>query len=226
MKLKKLGKWIIIGIALFIIIAIFSLLNSTKSQTNNISKKENIGILVGENIEGYNKDEIIQIINVVKKIEELDHKFSNFLLTYDEYISELDKLDTFFADWIDDDSHYDRRYVPIIDMKKLNKDEINEIRNTTDTSDEVKVEMSKVYSDEKNIYVFTKSTIKNDDSDDVLVPDNIITRRYDIRNIDGTLKIITINMGIYDENTEENQIQFNKFNNQSVDYKYTFNPLT
>lgn len=220
---KKSWKWITITIILIIIVVMIGLWESKNVQINSdLFEKGDIGIIDEESIEDYEKEQLIEMVGVVKQIEELDHRFSSYYLTYEKYIIELNKLNAFFPDWINEESHYDRKYIPNpLDIRQYSQDQLDNIRETIENPDKIEVEISKAYNYEGNIYIFTKSTLTNNTA----FSDVLINRRYDIGKVDGNLKIKNINIYIYDDRTEEKKIEYNKNNNVVVDYIHSFDPL-
>jgi hypothetical protein len=119
------------------------------------------------------------IINTVKKVETLDHKFSNYFLTYEEYLKGLEGL---FVKTFDENKHYERKYAEI-DIKNFTDEQLKNIREKyikENKEDKVEVEISKIYSDGKYKYVFTKANVIQP-----YMPENkenitgiVITRKY------------------------------------------------
>jgi len=220
---RKSMSWVVVSIALFILIAVIGLSNSKNLEIgNDMLQDENIDIFLEGNVEGYNRDKLAEIIYLVKQIEEIDHKFSNYYLTYNQYIDETEKLSSLLADWIVEENHYNRNYIPSpLDIRTYNQKQIDEIRNSLENPSNIKVELSKVYKDGERIYIFTKSTI----DDGTSYPSFFINRRYDITQFDGELKITSININIYDDRIKEALIRYNTFNNERVEYVHSFEPL-
>ncbi len=224
MKFKeKSWKQIVISIVLLIIIITIGLTNSKRIQTNSdLINSGDIGIVDDGSVEGHEKEQFIKIIGVVKRVEELDHKFSNYYLTYQQYINELNELRSFFSEWADEENHYNRRYIPNpIDIRSYSQEQLDDIRNTEKNPSKIQVELSKIHNQIDKIYIFTKATISQE-----LSSQNIfINRRYDIQKTGKKLKITSINSYIYDNKTEEEKIKYNKSGNEIVNYVYSFNPL-
>jgi hypothetical protein len=168
------------------------------------------------------------IINAAKKVETLDNKFSNYFLTYDEYLRGLNGL---FVDTFDVNKHYDRRYIESkIDIKNFTDEQLKTIRDKNikeNKEDKVEVEISKVYSDGKYKYLFTKANIIQP-----YVPKNnknitgiVITRKYAFANQNNEWKIQYIDQALYSNNIAFEKMEYNKFNNKFVEYTDRFNPL-
>ncbi|MGF7058142.1 hypothetical protein [Brassicibacter mesophilus] len=191
-------------IGLFLLSVSVFLLISCNSQTNFNESENNSNL-----------------IEAVKEIERLDHQFSNYFLSYDEYISSLKSLDIKFNTSIDDEVHYNRKYVPEpIDLKNLDKEQLYELRKTQENLCDVKVEITKVFDYENKKYIFTKSTISPEGNS---VPGFYITKRYRITNNNGEYEIEYIDIGMYDIDTPEENLKYNKFNNELVEYREQFN---
>lgn len=224
MKFKeKSWKQIVTSIVLLIIIITIGLTNSKRIQTNSdLINSGDIGIVDDVSVEDYEKEQFIKIIGVVKRVEELDHKFSNYYLTYQQYINELNELRSFFSEWADEENHYNRRYIPNpIDIRSYSQEQLDDIRNTEKNPSKIQVELSKIHIQIDKIYIFTKATISQELSSQNIV----INRRYDIQKTGKKLKITSINSYIYDNKTEEEKIKYNKSDNEIVNYVYSFNPL-
>lgn len=189
----------ILSISVFLLISCNSQINFNESESNN------------------------DLIKAVKEIERLDHQFSNYFLSYDEYISSLKGLDIKFNTSIDDEAHYNRKYVPEpIDLKNLAKEQLYELKKTQENLCDVKVEITKVFDYENKKYIFTKSTISRKDNS---VPGFCITKRYRLSNNNGEYEIEYIDIGMYDIDTPEENLKYNKFNNELVEYREQFNLL-
>lgn len=168
------------------------------------------------------------IINAVKKVETLDNKFSNYFLTYDEYLKGLNGL---FVDTFDVNKHYDRRYIESkIDIKNFTDEQLKNIRDKNikeNKEDKVEVEISKVYSDGKYKYVFTKANIiqpympKNNKN----ITGIVITRKYAFAKQNNEWKIQYIDQAFYPNNIAFEKMENNKFNNKLVQYTIRFDPL-
>lgn len=168
------------------------------------------------------------IINAVKKVETLDNKFSNYFLTYDEYLKGLNGL---FVDTFDVNKHYDRRYIESkIDIKNFTDEQLKNIRDKNikeNKENKVEVEISKVYSDGKYKYVFTKANIiqpympKNNKN----ITGIVITRKYAFAKQNNEWKIQYIDQAFYSNNIAFEKMEYNKFNNKLVQYTIRFDPI-
>ncbi|MGB9680523.1 MAG: hypothetical protein ACPL3A_11250 [Thermoanaerobacteraceae bacterium] len=166
------------------------------------------------------------IINKVKKVEILDHKFSNYFLTYDEYLKELKDL---FVNAFDENKHYERKYAEI-DIRNFTDEELKNIREKYEKEnkkDKIEVEISKIYSDGKYKYVFTKANIiqpympKNKEN----ITGIVITRKYAFVKENNYWKLQYIDQALYSNNIEFEKMEYNKFNNELVQYITKFDPL-
>lgn len=165
-----------------------------------------------------NNDE--DLIEIVKKIEAIDHKFSNFYLTYDDYAKYINEL----AGNIDIGSHYNRKYVPKpIDLKNMTENELS-IARDNNLQESVITEISDVLNFEYLKYIFTKSTVVPKD-----ISENnngiIITKLYIFWNEDDNWTISSIDRMIYSSDFPDKDMKYNKFNNDIVKYSYYFKPL-
>ena len=158
------------------------------------------------------------IINSVTKVEQLDHQFSNFQITYDEYMKEIKQ---FFINNYDESYHYNRRYVPEpIDLKNLTKSQLDEAREHIKEQYNILVQISKPYKmDNEKYNVFTKSNITSNDSD---IGGFIITRKYMLITENNEWKIMGIENSLSEENTPEDELKYTTVNNQKVEYIDSF----
>ncbi|NNG68073.1 hypothetical protein [Caldanaerobacter subterraneus] len=166
------------------------------------------------------------ITNTVKKVEILDHKFSNYFLTYDEYLKELKDL---FVNAFDENKHYERKYAEI-DIRNFTDEELKNIREKYEKEnkkDKIEVEISKIYSDGKYKYVFTKANIIQP-----YMPENkenitgiVITRKYTFVKENNDWKIQYIDQALYSNNISFEKMEYNKFNNELAEYITKFDPL-
>lgn len=159
------------------------------------------------------------MLNVVVDTEKIDHKFSNFKITYDEYIDNIQK---YFTDNYNEEHHYNRRYVPDpTDLKNLNKSQLEEIRKNLSNQSNISVDISKPYSDNKEAYyVFTKSTV---DSKDTEMEKLIITRKYRLIKKDNMWKIMELEQSISGKETPEDNLKYTTKDNKKVEYIKTIN---
>ncbi|AAM23677.1 lipopolysaccharide export LptBFGC system permease protein LptF [Caldanaerobacter subterraneus subsp. tengcongensis MB4] len=166
------------------------------------------------------------IINTVKKVEILDHKFSNYFLTYEEYLKGLKDL---FVNAFDENKHYERKYAEI-DIRNFTDEQLKNIREKyikENKEDKVEVEISKIYSDGKYKYVFTKANIiqpympKNKEN----ITGIVITRKYAFVKENNDWKIQYIDQALYSNNIPFEKMEYNKFNNKLVQYITKFDPL-
>ena len=158
------------------------------------------------------------IIDSVTKVEQLDHQFSNFQITYDEYIKEIKQ---FFINNYDENYHYNRKYVPEpINLKNLTKSQLDRAREHIKDRYKILVQISKPYKIYNEKYnVFTKSNIISNDSD---IGGFIITRKYTLIKENNEWKIMGIEKSLSKENTPEDELKYTTVNNQKVEYIDSF----
>ena len=168
------------------------------------------------------------IIEIVKKVEVQDHKFSNFYLSPQEYIDSLNGL---FADFFTKNMHFDRSYLPhpleleIIDFSPEQIESVKKSREDMGNVLDITVQISKIYNDtdKEQKYVYTKSTmINNNDS-----TKNYMTRKYTFSKENGEWRIKVLQKAIFNdmENTELNQAPYTTLGNEQIEYIYIINPL-
>jgi hypothetical protein len=166
------------------------------------------------------------IAETVKKVEILDHQFSNYYITYNNYISDLQSC---FTSGFDESVHYERKYIPEpINIKSATKEQLASMRKNSGVDNSIIVEISKVYNDLKHDfkYVFTKSNITSTNvRTGTLVDKLCITKRYLFVKENNSWKITSINQSLYSGNYPYESMKNIKSNNQNVQYVTSFNPL-
>lgn len=159
------------------------------------------------------------MLNVVIDTEKLDHEFSNFQITYDEYI---DKVQKYFTNNYEKKYHYNRRYVPDpIDLKSFTKTELEEAGKDLSNQSSISIQTSKPYKEnEEKYYVFTKSII---DFKDPKTEGLIITRKYKLTKTDNMWKITELEQDMSGKETPEDKLKYTTKDNKKVKYIKTFN---
>ena len=134
-----------------------------------------------------------ELIDTVIKIEELDHKYSNFYLTSEEYLSGLNGM---FADFFKNEMHFDRCYLPNPikeNLLNLSSQQVEQARKEVKKEGynlDITVKVSNVYDNpEKNWkHLFTESSIINSKNQII----NYSAKRYTFEKINEKWKIIII----------------------------------
>jgi hypothetical protein len=93
-----------------------------------------------------------ELIDNTMRIEELDHKLSNFRITYDEYVKNMTSL----AGKTDIEKSYQRKYIADPIDLKVNKEDELELWNERYGSNTVELKVSNVFDYLDIKYVFTK----------------------------------------------------------------------
>jgi hypothetical protein len=159
-----------------------------------------------------NMNEIL-IENTIK-IEEIDHKYSNFQMTYKEYEEEISSL----TGKISMDENHHRSYSSLpVEFKDYSKEEI-EIYSKHYPDVTVDFEISGVYDYLDIKYIYTKSEIipigDHDKFDEL-----IITKRYVYVLEDEEWILANIEKKLYDGYVPFEEMELIKFENEIVDYK-------
>jgi hypothetical protein len=160
------------------------------------SKKENINETLIEN---------------TKRIEEIDHKYSNYKITYEEYEEEISGL----TGKISMDENHHRSYTS--SSEGYSKEEL-EIYSKHYPDVTVDFEISGVYDYLDIKYIYTKSEIipigDHDKFDEL-----IITKRYVYVLEDEEWILANIEKKLYDGYVPFEEMELIKFENEIVDYK-------
>lgn len=174
-----------------------------------------------------------KLIDMVKRVETLDNKYSNFYLTNNVYLKELDSL---FVSNFSVIQHSERRYMPdfAIDFSKslnilkekniayLTDDELKEIRNITkDVKRDIEVQISKVYDDGGYKYIFSKAKIVS--KYNTAYRYKYYTKEYTFAKENGQWKIQHIDNNFYLNQSEE--VKNTTFKNTNIEYIEKLNPL-
>lgn len=155
-----------------------------------------------------------RLIENTKKIEEIDHKYSNYKMTYEEYEEEISSL----TGKISMDENDRRSYIFTLGgFKNFNKEEL-EIYSKHYPDVTVDFEISGVYDYLDIKYIYTKSEIipiGDHDKFDKL----IITKRYVYVLEDEEWILANIEKKLYDGYVPFEEMELIKFQNEIVDYK-------
>jgi hypothetical protein len=155
-----------------------------------------------------------RLIENTKRIEEIDHKYSNFQMTYKEYEKEISGL----TGKISMDENHHRSYSSLpVEFKDYSKEEI-EIYSKHYPDVTVDFEISGVYDYLDIKYIYTKSEIipigDHDKFDEL-----IITKRYVYVLEDEEWILANIEKKLYDGYVPFEEMELIKFENEIVDYK-------
>jgi len=151
------------------------------------------------------------LIENTKMIEKIDHKYSNYKITYEEYEERISRL----TGKISMDENYHRSYTT--SSEGYSKEEL-EVYSKHYPDVTVDFEISGVYDYLDIKYIYTKSeTIPIGDHDkfDAL----IITKRYVYVLEDEEWILANIEKKLYDGNVPFEEMELIKFENEIVDYK-------
>jgi len=183
----------------------------------NLLKKRNIKVLIilflitlsfgCSKAENINKP----LIENTMKIEEIDHKYSNYKITYEEYEEEISGL----TGKISMDKNHHRSYTS--SSEGYSKEEL-EIYSKHYPDVTVDFEISGVYDYLDIKYIYTKSEIipigDHDKFDEL-----IITKRYVYVLEDEEWILANIEKKLYDGYVPFEEMELIKFENEIVDYK-------
>lgn len=164
-----------------------------------------------------NADE--KALSVVKKLEIFDHSFSNYGILYNNYIDKVNSL--FFEGEVptfNADKHFKLSYVAAGEEAKAYTDEQRKAAKE-ENKNQVTIEVSKVFTEEGRNwkYVYTKATVV-DPTKEEGKQTSYIYRRYVLIAQEGDWKILSLDQFNCEEGTEEQDIMFNKYNNEVVQY--------
>jgi len=183
----------------------------------NLLKKRNIKVLIILFLItlsfGCSKTENINetLIENTMKIEEIDHKYSNYKITYEEYEEEISSL----TGKISMDKNHHRSYTT--SSEGYSKEEL-EIYSKHYPDVTVDFEISGVYDYLDIKYIYTKSEIipigDHDKFDEL-----IITKRYVYVLEDEEWILANIEVKMYDGYVPFEEMELIKFENEIVDYK-------
>ena len=160
-----------------------------------------------------------KVLKIVKKIEIFDHSFSNYGILYNNYIDKVSGL--FFEGEVptfNADKHLKLSYVSAGEEVKEYTEEQRKAAKE-ENKNQVSIEASKVFTEEGRNwkYVYTKATVV-DPTKEEGKQTLYIYRRYVLTAQDDDWKILSLDQFKCEEGTEEQDIMFNKYNNEVVQY--------
>jgi len=158
-------------------------------------------------------------LDVVKKLEIFDHSFSNYGILFESYIDKVEGL--FFMGEVpifNANNHFGLIYVSAGEEAKTFTEE-QRMAAKEENKNQVTIGASKVFTEEGRNwkYIYTKATIV-DPTKEEGKQTSYIYRRYVLTTQDDQWKILSLDQFSCEEGTAAEDVSFNKYNNEIVEY--------
>ncbi|AIS53370.1 hypothetical protein TKV_c22410 [Thermoanaerobacter kivui] len=172
-----------------------------------------------------------ELLREVKAIEELSNKYANFYLSTDTYIEKVKEVAKFADEFNEAELIITYRpklelFPDAINMVKrknlalLTEEQLKEIRNTLKpVKTEIEVQISKVYDDGKNKYIFSKGKVVTTYKGHFYY--DYYLRKYTFINEGNEWKIMDINTQLYGRNYK--QVENVTYRNEPIEFLIKFN---
>ncbi|WP_066499091.1 hypothetical protein [Abyssisolibacter fermentans] len=162
----------------------------------------------------------------IKCVEILDNRFSNFQISYNDYMKEI--IDIFSSRYFTEADHIKRNHGHAPDMNKEIYTECYKLADKDVIRYDCEIQISKVYDlkdDTKVVFTKTKLVYK-----DKKLGIDYITKKYYLINEDNSWKIIGRDGKVYSEYANKfkktSKTLFETFNNKPIEYIQTVNPFS
>ncbi|ABY91946.1 MAG: hypothetical protein PWQ37_2821 [Candidatus Petromonas sp.] len=172
-----------------------------------------------------------ELLREVKAIEELSNKYANFYLSTDTYIEKVKEVAKFADEFNEAELIITYRpklelFPDAINMVKrknlalLTEEQLKEIRNTLKpVKTEIEVQISKVYDDGKNKYIFSKGKVVTTYKGHFYY--DYYLRKYTFINEGNEWKIMDINTQLYGRDYK--RMENVTYKNKPVEFVIKFN---